>query len=39
MEDGESLDRDVRYTLAVYGINAMFDKVGVHLEEERMLRT
>ena len=32
-----ALNRDGTETLVVYEINAVFDKDGVHLEEERML--
>ena len=37
--NGNSSNTGVKRTVAVYGINTMFDEDGVHLEEERMLRT
>lgn len=38
-EGGNSLNRDVAKTLAVYGIKAVFNKDCVHFEAERMLGT
>ena len=34
MKDGKSLNRNVTETLVVYGINAVFNKNGIHLKEE-----
>ena len=34
MKDGKSLNRNVTETLVVYGIYAVFDKNGIHHEEE-----
>ena len=34
MKDGKSLNRNVTETLVVYGINAVFNKNGIHLEGE-----
>ena len=34
MKDGKSLNRNVTETLVVYGINAVFNKNGIHLKGE-----
>ena len=39
LKDGTSLTRNVTETLAVYGINSVFSRNGVHLEEARILET
>ena len=39
MKDSKPLNSDVTVYFAVYGVNAVFDKEGVHHEEEKMMET